>query len=272
MTMSQALLGLRQHRPGRGSDGTRADRAVPHGLALLGHGRLGERDGGPGSAGLLLGLQPHDHRAGALRGGRRRGRVGAQVLVGLLRRTAGGQGAPSPITDNADRPRVEDDQGEGHRPSSSSPTGSSRRTGASTTDDVNPNYFDPKQGLLRLQKVMDEYVAGLSAKYITNEPTLQRGLQLLLCSRRIWVTLRPRTATNCCAAGRCGTGPGVPRRTCATSSSAPRPAGPATTTARITPSWTRRPLEGLRQLPLRAETGEWRAREGPVPHGLSREL
>ncbi|EQD31118.1 AprA, partial [mine drainage metagenome] len=54
-----------------------------------------------------------------------------------------------------------------------------RYQGSSTKPDINPNYFYPKQGLLRLQKLMDEYVAGLGANYITNEPTLLRGLELL---------------------------------------------------------------------------------------------
>ncbi|MGH9475296.1 MAG: adenylyl-sulfate reductase subunit alpha [Terriglobales bacterium] len=43
-------------------------------------------------------------------------------------------------------------------------------------------YFDaltPRQALLRLQKLMDEYAAGISAGYATNRPTLERGLELL---------------------------------------------------------------------------------------------
>ena len=51
--------------------------------------------------------------------------------------------------------------------------------GTSTKSDVNPNYILPKQALLRLQKIMDEYGAGRGAYYMTNEPTLNRGLQLL---------------------------------------------------------------------------------------------
>ncbi|MGA8923162.1 MAG: hypothetical protein WB682_08450 [Candidatus Dormiibacterota bacterium] len=51
--------------------------------------------------------------------------------------------------------------------------------GTSTKEDINPNYFYPKQGLLRLQKLMDEYVAGQGSNYLTNEPTLLRGLELM---------------------------------------------------------------------------------------------
>ena len=31
---------------------------------------------------------------------------------------------------------------------------------ASTAEEVNPHYITPKQGLVRLQKIMDEYAAG----------------------------------------------------------------------------------------------------------------
>lgn len=52
--------------------------------------------------------------------------------------------------------------------------------GASTDSEVNPNYLRPRQGLFRLQKLMDEYAAGVSAGFTTNEPTLQRGLDLMV--------------------------------------------------------------------------------------------
>ncbi|HUA86533.1 MAG TPA: adenylyl-sulfate reductase subunit alpha [Bryobacteraceae bacterium] len=51
--------------------------------------------------------------------------------------------------------------------------------GASTREEVNPNYLLPKQALMRLQKTMDEYCAGPGSYYMTNEPMLQRGLELL---------------------------------------------------------------------------------------------
>ena len=55
--------------------------------------------------------------------------------------------------------------------------------GASTDPDVNPNYLRPRQGLFRLQKIMDEYAAGVSAGFTTNEPTLLRGLELMAMFR-----------------------------------------------------------------------------------------
>jgi adenylylsulfate reductase subunit A len=51
--------------------------------------------------------------------------------------------------------------------------------GVSTAEEVNPHYLTPKQGLVRLQKIMDEYAGGTSAWYTTNGPTLQRGIELI---------------------------------------------------------------------------------------------
>ncbi len=44
---------------------------------------------------------------------------------------------------------------------------------------VSPNYLLPLHGLQRLEKLMDEYVGGYSTFYVTNEPLLDRGLELL---------------------------------------------------------------------------------------------
>ena len=44
---------------------------------------------------------------------------------------------------------------------------------------VSPSYLLPIQGLQRLEKIMDEYCAGIGANYITNEPLLTRGIELL---------------------------------------------------------------------------------------------
>ena len=44
---------------------------------------------------------------------------------------------------------------------------------------VSPSYISPLQGLQRLEKIMDEYVGGTSTNYLTNEPMLTRGLELL---------------------------------------------------------------------------------------------
>ncbi|MFH1700582.1 MAG: adenylyl-sulfate reductase subunit alpha [Candidatus Zixiibacteriota bacterium] len=49
-----------------------------------------------------------------------------------------------------------------------------------TTDpDINPNYIRPKMFMFRLQKIMDEYVGGVSAQFTTNKACLERALELL---------------------------------------------------------------------------------------------
>jgi adenylylsulfate reductase subunit A len=44
---------------------------------------------------------------------------------------------------------------------------------------VSPSYLLPIHGLQRLEKIMDEYVGGIGSNYLTNEPMLTRGLELL---------------------------------------------------------------------------------------------
>ena len=54
-----------------------------------------------------------------------------------------------------------------------------KSSGASTSSQVNPHYITPRQGLARLQKIMDEYAGGTSASYTTNAHTLERGIALI---------------------------------------------------------------------------------------------
>ena len=42
---------------------------------------------------------------------------------------------------------------------------------------VNPNYINPRQGLDRLQKMMDEYAGGVTVNYMTNDKLLKIGLK-----------------------------------------------------------------------------------------------
>jgi adenylylsulfate reductase subunit A len=48
-----------------------------------------------------------------------------------------------------------------------------------TAPEINPNYLLPKQVQTRLQKLMDEYVAGCATMYMTNKPMLDEGLNRL---------------------------------------------------------------------------------------------
>jgi adenylylsulfate reductase, subunit A len=50
----------------------------------------------------------------------------------------------------------------------------------STDPEVNPAYIKPKQFMFRLQKIMDEYVGGVSAQFTTNKAGLDRALELLV--------------------------------------------------------------------------------------------
>ena len=51
--------------------------------------------------------------------------------------------------------------------------------GKTTDPHINPNYIRPKQFMLRLQKMMDEYAGGVSAQFFTSEKLLTRGMELL---------------------------------------------------------------------------------------------
>ena len=44
---------------------------------------------------------------------------------------------------------------------------------------VSPSYLLPIHALQRLQKIMDEYIGGVGSNYMTNEPMLTRGIELL---------------------------------------------------------------------------------------------
>lgn len=48
-----------------------------------------------------------------------------------------------------------------------------------TAEDINPHYILPRMLQMRLQKLMDEYVAGTSTFYQTNKVMLDQGLHLL---------------------------------------------------------------------------------------------
>ncbi len=52
-------------------------------------------------------------------------------------------------------------------------------SGYSTAPDINPNYIKPNMYQLRLQKIMDEYVGGISTWYMTSKSMLEEGLKQL---------------------------------------------------------------------------------------------
>ncbi|MBI4831738.1 MAG: adenylyl-sulfate reductase subunit alpha [Candidatus Lindowbacteria bacterium] len=50
---------------------------------------------------------------------------------------------------------------------------------ASSDPDINPNFMKPKMFMFRLQKVMDEYGAGVTSQFTTNKLALEKALELL---------------------------------------------------------------------------------------------
>ena len=51
--------------------------------------------------------------------------------------------------------------------------------GYTVDPDINPNYIRPKQFMYRLQKIMDEYAAGVSSQFKTSDKLLEKGIELL---------------------------------------------------------------------------------------------
>jgi adenylylsulfate reductase subunit A len=54
------------------------------------------------------------------------------------------------------------------------------KSGFTTDPDINPDYILPKQYMFRLQKMMDEYAGGVSARFQTSKALLEKGLEYLM--------------------------------------------------------------------------------------------
>ncbi len=61
-----------------------------------------------------------------------------------------------------------------------------------TAEDINPHYITPKMFQMRLQKYMDEYVAGVSTYYMTNGKLLEIGLHHIEMLKEDSVNLRAK--------------------------------------------------------------------------------
>ena len=118
-------------------------------------------------AGDGVGAAPHKFSSGSFT----EGRVAAKSAVAYVR-------------DVGDAPRIDDVKVDSLKQAIWKPLETfERHKGSSTTVELNPNYLLPKQALIRLQKIMDEYAAGTSAQYTTSDPLLKRGLELLTMFR-----------------------------------------------------------------------------------------
>jgi len=115
------------------------------------------------TAGDGVGAAPHKFSSGSFA----EGRIAAKAAVAFVRDNPG---AVEP-----DQGRVDALKTEVYQPLATY----EEHKGKSTVPDVNPNFITPKQGLTRLQKLMDEYAAGTSTWYRTSEPMLNRAIELL---------------------------------------------------------------------------------------------
>ena len=119
------------------------------------------------AAGDGVGAAPHKFSSGSFT----EGKIAAKAAVTYLR-------------DIGDTPRIEDDKVQLYKSAIWRPIETfQKHRGASTSEEINPHYILPKQGLVRLQKIMDEYAAGISAQYTTSESLLNRGLELITMFR-----------------------------------------------------------------------------------------
>ena len=115
------------------------------------------------AAGDGVGAAPHKFSSGSFT----EGRLAAKAAVNY-------------VTDNQAAPTLNDSHVQSIQDAILAPMGTfDRHKGASTAEEVNPHYITPRQGLVRLQKIMDEYAGGTSMAYTTNESTLVRGIHLI---------------------------------------------------------------------------------------------
>ena len=135
-------------------------------------------------AGVPVGLQPHDDRRGPVRRRRHHRRHRPQVLVGLVHRRPHRRQGSGQIRDDEkgrEQPQVSEAEIEDLKKTVYKPLENYRDR--SQRDRRRARFRRATScrihGLQRLEKIMDEYVGGISVNYMTNEPLLTRGLELL---------------------------------------------------------------------------------------------
>jgi hypothetical protein len=105
-----------------------------------------------------------------------------------------------------------------------------------TAEDTNPYYILPRTLQERLQKIMEEYVAGTSTFYSTfyqtNGKLLSMGLQYLTTLKGDSKKMRAKDLHELLRRGRIITASSLPRPTCGTSCSARKRVIPASTIVR----------------------------------------
>ncbi len=85
------------------------------------------------------------------------------------------------IVENNDQPNVDTAKVDEYKDLAFKPLKVYEEHSGKTTDpNINPHYIIPKMFMFRLQKLMDEYVAGVSAQFSTNKAHLDKALELLV--------------------------------------------------------------------------------------------
>lgn len=115
------------------------------------------------TAGDGVGASPHKFSSGSFA----EGRLAAKSAVNYIK--------DNPRASVADSAKVEALKQQVYQPMETF----EQHKGATTAVEINPDYLLPKQGLARLQKLMDDYAAGTSTWLRTSEPMLKRGLEVL---------------------------------------------------------------------------------------------
>ena len=116
------------------------------------------------AAGDGVGAAPHKFSSGSFT----EGRLAAKSAVRFVR-------------DNPGSPTVNDSQVKQLSQDIWSPLETfDKYKDVSTAEDINPNYITPKQALVRLQKIMDEYGGGTSTWYTVSYTHLTLPTILLL--------------------------------------------------------------------------------------------
>lgn len=113
--------------------------------------------------GDVAGANPHKFSSGSFTEGRLAGKAAVKYIVEQKPETAIDEAKVKELKEKIYAPMVRYEQ----------------YKNTSVDDTINPNFFFPWQGLVRLQKLMDEYAGGIATFYTTNEAMLKRALELL---------------------------------------------------------------------------------------------
>jgi adenylylsulfate reductase subunit A len=114
-------------------------------------------------AGDASGGTPHKFSSGSFTEGRIAGKASVNYINDM---------GNEPVLDEAEVARLE---AEIYQPMDNYAVGRNEIVAGT----VSPSYILPIHALQRLEKLMDEYCGGISTNYMTNEPLLMRGLELM---------------------------------------------------------------------------------------------